>query len=177
MEGQVSINVENKGSILDRWLWESQALGVFVGLMVLASVVLIGILYPILGSKAFFALVFAGVGLVCGIVYGIAGRKVEKLRASIPAEEGEGIQSLIVNGIIQAPGITIIKDDEIVLRPIVGERLTIRRGEIASFREVRFFNGQLLVFKTGFRLTVPGRSRLGVAVGNSYAELLRSRLS
>jgi hypothetical protein len=51
-----------------------------------------------------------------------------------------------------------------------------RLGEIASFREVRFFNGQLLVFKTGFRLTAPGRSRLGVAVGNSYAELLRSQL-
>ncbi len=77
MEGQVSINVENKGSILERWLWEREALGVFVGLMVLVSVVLIGILYPILGAKAFFALVFAGIGLVIGIVYGIVGRKVE----------------------------------------------------------------------------------------------------
>jgi hypothetical protein len=158
--------VENKGSILDRWLWEAELLRVFVGLMVLASAVLIGILYPILGSKAFFALVFAGVGLVCGIVYGIVGRKVERLR----------LQSLIVNGLIQSPGISFFKDDEIVLCPIVGERLTIRLADIASFRQVKWFNGKLLLFKTGFRLTVAGRGRLGVAVPNSYAELLRSRL-
>lgn len=170
------MEIENKTSIWERWLWEREALVVFVGLMVLVSVVLIGILYPILGSKAFFALVFAGVGLVCGIVYGIVCRKVERLRLFISAEGEEGIQSLIINGLIQSPGISFFKDDEIVLCPLVGERLTIRVADVASFRQVRWFNGKLLLFKTGFWLSVPGGGRLGVAVGNSYAELLRSRL-
>jgi len=48
--------------------------------------------------------------------------------------------------------------------------------EAASYREVRFFNGQLLLFKRGFWFTVGGSSRLGVAVPKSYAELLRKCL-
>jgi len=167
---------ENRGSFWEKWLWEAEVLRVFVGLMVVASVVLVGILYPILGSRALFALVFGGIGLVFGIVYGIVGRKVERVRLFISAEGEEGIQSLIVKGLIQSPGISIIQDDEIVLHPIVGERVTIRVADIASYREVRFFNGQLLLFKRGFRFTVGGSSRLGVAVPKSYAELLRKCL-
>ncbi len=166
------MNVENERSIREKWLWEREALRVFVGLMVLASVVLICVLYPIFGRKSLVALFFVGVGLVCGIVYGIVGMKVERLRLFISAEGEEGIQSLIVNGLIQSPGISFFKDDEIVLCPLVGERLTIRLADIVSFRQVKWFNGKLLLFKTGFWLSVPGRGRLGVAVANSYSELL-----
>jgi len=170
------MNVENNRSIWEKWLWEREALRVFVGLMVLASAVLICILYPVVGSKSLFALAFAGIGLVCGIVYGIVGRKVERLGLFISAEGEEGIQSLIVNGLIQSPGISFLKDDEIVLCPLVGERLTIRLADIVSFRQVKWFNGKLLLFKTGFWLSVPGRSRLGVAVPDFYAGLFRDRL-
>jgi hypothetical protein len=170
------MDVENRRGIREKWLWEWEALRVFVGLMGLVSALLICILYPIVGSKSLFALVFVGVGLVCGVVYGIVGRKVERLGLFISAEGEDGIQSLIVNGLIQSPGISFFKDDEIVLCPLVGERLTIRLADIVSFRQVKWFNGKLLLFKTGFWLSVPGRSRLGVAVPDSYVELLRSRL-
>ena len=92
------------------------------------------------------------------------------------ADEGEAIPSLIVDGFLQSPGITVLRPDSMLFRPIAGKPVEVRWEEIKSFREVRWFNGTRLFGKTGFWIDVPGRSRLGVALPASSAKVLRQHL-
>ncbi len=167
---------DSKQSIFQKWLWEPQPLKVLVAALVLIPSVLALIFYPAHGAKAFFILAFASIGLIIWIVYGSVGKRVQALRSSLAHGEGEAVDSLIVNGVLQSPGIVLVKEDELLLVPIVGKRVTVPLAEIKSVRETTWYNGSLLLFKKGFWLDVPGRSRLGVAMSNSSAVLFRKRL-
>ncbi|MHC4623799.1 MAG: hypothetical protein ACYS4W_07840, partial [Planctomycetota bacterium] len=134
------MNDESKRPIWEKWLWEREALRVFVAIMILVAIAAGCILYPFWGRKALFVLAFAIAGFVCWGVYGVVGRKVESLRRSIGVDEDQAVDSLIVNGLIQSPGVAVLKDDEIALHPIVGEAVVLRPSDVASFREVRWFN-------------------------------------
>ncbi len=109
------------------------------------------------------------IGLVFFIIYRVVGRKVTVLQRSFDSSGGEIEESLIVDGFLQSPGIIVLKESEIEMAQIIGNRITIFKAEIESGRECKFFNGALLLGKTGFWLTIPGRGRLGFAVANSVA--------
>ncbi len=163
-------------SVWEQWLWERELLRVAVAVMILVPAVVALALYPAVGAKAFVALVFCCIGAVIWLVFGIVGRKVDKVRESVPAGDGEAIASLIVDGLWQSPGITVLLPDGLQLRPIFGQPVEVRWDEIESFREVRWFNGTRFYTKVGFWFGVPGRSRLGVALLASAAKVLRQHL-
>lgn len=165
-----------KRGILDQWLWEPGPVKLFVAIWVCIPVVLTGVFYAFQGTKALYVLIFTAMGPLFWLVFGSVGKKVENLCRSTAPDEGSPIQSLIVSGMIQSPGIALLKNEELVLRPIVGSEVSVRFADMESVNEVRFFNGKLLIGKTGFWLSVPGRKRLGVAVPNSVADLLREQL-
>ncbi|HEY44507.1 MAG TPA: hypothetical protein G4O11_11055 [Anaerolineae bacterium] len=166
----------NKDSIFQKWLWEPELLRIFVAAWILIPGALAVAFYPVLGTKASWILVFALMGFGAWIVYGIVGKRVQALRNSVPPDEGEPVDSLIVNGIIQSPGIALLKKDELLLIPIVGKRVAVPLADVKSVRETIWYNGSLLFFKKGFWLNIPGRRRLGVAVSNSSAASFRKRL-
>ena len=169
---------DNKDSIFQKWFWDPRPLRIIVAIFILIPSALALVFYFLVGARAFCILAFASIGVGAWIVLGAVGKRVQALRCSLSSEEGEPVDSLIVNGKIQSPGIALLREDELVLVPIVGERVAVPLADIRSVRETSWYNGSLLWFKKkGFWLDVPGRKRLGVAVTNSYAELFRNRLS
>ncbi len=134
-------------------------------------------LLPFVGSKAFFSLIFVGLGPMFRLTYGLVGKKMANLRDSIPPDLGTAMPGLIVQGAIESPGMVIQGAGSLILHPMVGERSETKLSEIQSVREVTWFNGSLLVGKTGFWLTVPDRRRLACAVPDSYVNDFRVWLS
>ena len=170
------MNATSRRPLLDHWLWEARMLRVFVIVAAVVPLVACGVLLPFLGANALWTLVFLGMPLMIGLGYRPVGRRVGRLHDSLSPGEGPAIQALLVRGALQSPGIVTIGPHALTLRPIVGERLEVRLDDVSAVRETRFFNGTLLAGKTGFWLTVPGYERLGCAVPDSFAELLRTRL-
>jgi len=151
-------------------------LRVFVIVAAAVPAVVCGLLATFVGAKALYALIFLCFAPIFGIVYRLTGKRVERVRDSVPEGEGTAIPALMVRGAMQSPGIVTLGPESLVFRPVVGDRLGIRLEEIASVREVRWFNGALLSGKTGFWLMARGHGRLGCAVPNSYAGALRAWL-
>ena len=174
--GDCETNANDTRSMWEQWLWERGPLRVFVVVSVLVPLVVAVALCLAIGAKGFFALLFCPIGLALWIVYGMVGRKVQRLREALPPDEGGAVASLIVDGMLQSPGVAVIRPDVLRLQPIVGQPVEVSWEGIESFREVCWFNGTFLLAKVGFWLDVPGRSRLGVALPASSAALLRQPL-
>ena len=113
-------------------------------------------------------------GLLFRLIYGIVGKKVEQLARSVPRDGEDPVHALIVNGILQAPGLATIKDNGIVVEPISGERVAVHLADIASVHEVFWFNGAGRLYKVGFWLSVLARQRLGVAISRVHADAWRN---
>ncbi len=160
----------------DMWMWQAPLLSVTVGVFVLVPILIACVLYPSRGVMGLMALPFASIGVAGGLVYGWVVRRVARLRQSASAEEGEAVYGLIVNGIIQSPGVVVLKAGVIEFLPIVGKPLTIPVEAIDSVRTCRWFNGTYYLWKTGFWLKVLGRDRLGFAVATSLAGKWRGLL-
>ena len=110
--------------------------------------------------------------LLFRIIYGSVGKRVAALeRAAAPG----AVHALMVNGMIQAPGLASIDENKIVLHPIVGNRVEIPLADIVETTETFAFNGKAVPGKTAFWFKVNGRKRLGVAVSNQYAADWRRR--
>jgi len=102
------------------------------------------------------------------------GRKVRLLRDSLSTEGGEIVESLIVIGRVQSPGVAELRENELVLAPIVGEGVSVDLGELASVRRVRFFNGKSLVWKRW--LVLRASPPLGFAVEDTVARRWQAAL-
>jgi len=163
--------------IRDMWLWEPGLLRLTVGVLILTPVLLACASYPFLRSRAWVICLFAGIGALAWVVYTAVGNKVERLRHLFSADVGEVVDSLIVNGNIQSPGIAVLRDRELVLVPIVGKQIALPFSDIKCLRETRWFNGVYYGWKTGFWLTPPGEKRLGFAVASPVAAEWRDILS
>jgi hypothetical protein len=160
----------------DKWIWEPEVLRSLVILGVVVPLAVSIVLYPFVGEWALWGLLAAGISLVFRVIYGFVGKKVAALAESMPSGYGEPVHALIVNGIIQAPGLATISDDRIVLAPIVGDRIVIELSKIQSVQQTQFFNGKAVPGKTGFWFSVPGHKRLGAAVSNLSADAWRGHL-
>ncbi|MCA9426108.1 MAG: hypothetical protein KC994_13590 [Candidatus Omnitrophica bacterium] len=163
-------------SIFHQWLWEPAPLAIFVTFFLVAPAGLTLGLFPRLGAYSLFCLFSMLIGFGSWITYGIVGKKVRALERELATEENHPVQGLIVNGFIQSPGVILLGENKIALHPIVGDPVTVPLDEIQSFRERNYFNGSLLIFKTGFRLIVPTHKRLGFAIPKSHAGPFRLAL-
>jgi hypothetical protein len=163
--------------IRDQWLWNPTPLRVVVSLFVVFPIIATMALYPSVGRHSLWMLTFSIVGLASWAVYGKVGKRVTALSNSFSQEHGEIAECLIVNGVLQSPGVAVLRDDEIVLAPIIGAPTSVPLETISSVREVQWFNGSLLWWKKGFWLAVPGRKRLGFAVADSIAARWGDRLA
>ena len=105
------------------------------------------------------------------------GHRVGKLRQSLDARDYDVVDALIVRGILQSPGIAGLGREELVLIPVVGSRISIPYHEIRGCEETLWFNGALLIGKTGFWLTLPSSERTGIALPDSRANALRVKLN
>ncbi len=161
---------ENTDSILDKWAWNKGPVIIMTALPILISIILAII------QKSPYFLFISLAGIFAGAVYGTVGKKVATLREEANTQEGDAAESLIVNGIIQSPGIAIMKSETIELIPIVGKAVTVNISEILEVKETKFFNGKSLIGKSGFWVRMPGKARIGFAIPNPVAQKWRPSL-
>ncbi len=109
--------------------------------------------------------------LMFWMIYSVVGSKVDALRADMPAES---VHALMVNGMIQAPGLVHIDGTQVILQPIVGKRVVIPRTSIESTTETFAFNGKAVPGKVAFWFSVPQEKRLGLAVAKRHADAFRA---
>ncbi|MDD5135281.1 MAG: hypothetical protein PHP01_07715 [Phycisphaerae bacterium] len=167
----------NKRSFFDYWLWEPPMLKAFVLTAMGIPVVISCVLFFFIGFKGLIALTFACLGPIFAIVYGPVGKRVSRLSDEISPTDGKAIPGLIIRGIIESPGVVVLGQGSLILQPVIGKCSEVSRSQLTSVREVIWFNGQLLIGKTGFWFSIPGSWRVACAVPNSYANDFRSWLS
>ena len=86
-------------------------------------------------------------------------------------------EALMVVGAIESPGVVVLKDTELILAPIVGNRHTLKMSDIDSVRETTWFNGTKLFWKKGFILGMAGSDRFGFAIPKTIAGRWANRLN
>jgi len=167
----------NKRPLIDHWLWEPPMLKTFVLTAIGIPVVISCILFFLIGTKGLIALTFACFGPIFAIIYGRVGKRISQLSDEVSTTEGKIIPGLIVRGIMESAGVIVLGQNSLIIQPVIGKRSEVSRSQLASVREVTWFNGQLLIGKTGFWFSIPGTWRFACAVPNSYADDFRLWLS
>jgi hypothetical protein len=164
-------------TLWDQWIWERGARTAIAVAIVAVSAIAVLILLPHWGVKTTWLLpIGALVASGHWLIYSWVGGRVESLRASVPKTASLASESRIVIGLMESPGIAAIDGENLLLLPIVGTRVSIPLREIQGFTERKWFNGNLLIGKTGFRILRSDRKRLAFAVGNCFADQWRRRL-
>jgi K+ transporter len=161
-------------STYECWLWEDRKLT----LLLVITVVAVPITFLLTSSTAvpYAGLFPALMGAGFYVVYKIVGNKVKKLYDDLDVENEDVSDALIVNGVIQSPGIVVFRESKMELIPIVGQPVVVSFSDVTDVKEVKTFNGSVLWGKKGFWFTIPRRARLGFAVSNSVADLRRDRI-
>jgi hypothetical protein len=162
--------VSLKNDIYDYWMWNRKPQRILMVAFVVGAVVLAAATYPALGPSSMFFLLLLLIGPFVCAIYGFVGKKVQALKETFSASDGELAECLMVNGRIQSPGIAVLGEKDLTLAPIVGERVTLKLSDIRSYRKVRFFNGKTLIGKRGFYLDAGLPKRLGFAVVGGIAQ-------
>ncbi len=170
-------NSKSSRSLFDHWAWEPPMIKAFLYFFIFVPSLLCLIFLPFIGAHAFFILLIVCIGPFHSITYGFVGKKINDLRASVPADASAVIPARIVKGKIEAAGLVVLMKESIIFLPVMGDRLEIRRSDISSVREVKWFNGSMMVGKTGFWFTVPDGKRRACAVPNSFSNIFRTWLS
>lgn len=161
----------------DLWIWDRKVVGAIFWLFVVGPVAVTAAQYPWDGILEFCALPVSAVGFVFHAVYKFVGRRVERLMGQALSAGRRPIPSLVWFDLLQSPGVASIEGDTLHLTRIAGDPLTLRREEIDSFEEGRWFNGSLLIGKRGFMLKTAADQAVGVAVPASAAAALRGFLT
>jgi len=144
-------------------LWVPGSLGILAGAG----------LYPLAGFHAFWFLTACVPGFIMHSMFGAIGKKLQRLKQNLPAENADGHEALIAIDNIQSPGLAVVDSRQLQLIPLTGQPVTLSLEEIQGVKQSARLPGKYLVGKIAFHLTVEGYSRLAFAVaasvGNRWA--------
>jgi len=154
----------------EKWPWNAEALRAILIIPSLSGIVLTAALYPFAGVKSLWFLSAVVAGVVFSLMYGVVGKKVNKLKNEYKGDPGEIVEGLLVVGIIQSPGIAILRKDELELIPIAGKGYTIPLNELEVFKEGHMLPGKYVWGKRAFILKSHLKKRLAFAVEESIGE-------
>ncbi len=154
----------------EKWPWNKEFLQIFLIVPVLICIVLSALLLPAYGVHSLYFLLAAPCSILFRLIYGIVGKKVAALKESLPVQDGEAAESLMVIGKIQSPGIAVLRESELILVPIVGERCTIMLADIKSVREGSWLPGKYVWGKRAFIIKTSDKRHFAVAVAESVGK-------
>jgi len=153
----------------EQWPWNPAFLRLMLVVPTLLGIIAAASCYPAAGPAALWFLTAPLAGILMNIIYGAVGSRVLKLTGAHRNEPGEVIESLLVIGGIQSPGIAILRTEEIQLIPIAGEPCTIPFRSITGIREGSMLPGRCLLGKRAFTLQTTLNKRLAFAIRKSAA--------
>jgi hypothetical protein len=165
------------GKFREKWPWQGEFLRLMLIVPSVMGLAATAVLYPLAGPHAlwFLSAIFAGV--VMYGVYGAVGRKVTALASNAEDASEDYAQALLVIGGMQAPGIAIMREDELELRAIVGSPEKIDLAAELEVREGRYLPGKFLWGKRAFTfLKAPNGKRLAFAVPESVGSRWSQRI-
>lgn len=76
------------------------------------------------------------------IVNLIVGLLVSRLQDKLPPNPLLQTDCLIINNMLQSPGIAYLGDDKLILKPLIGKQISIPADKLQQIRERRWYNGQ-----------------------------------
>ena len=104
------------------------------------------------------------------LFYGIhkfVGSRVDLLLNKHKSDTGEVLESLMVIGNIESPGIVILRENELEMISITGRSCVLPFNEMEVIKEGSALPGKYLWGKRAFILKSPERKRLGFGVPES----------
>ncbi len=145
----------------NRWMWDRDVLRVVVGALTVAGIALTVLFLPVLGLRALWWLALVLAGVVWLAIYGLVGRKVRALVASLRDESGELSETVIQHNGIQSPGVAVLDEAQLRLVPIVGQPVTVPLSSITAVKHPRTLFGKSFVGKRVLVLETPAARRVG----------------
>ncbi|HRZ36309.1 MAG TPA: serine/threonine-protein kinase, partial [Candidatus Paceibacterota bacterium] len=161
----------------DAWIWNWEYIQLFLIVPLVAGGLVLPFLLPRFGLRALWVFAFELAGIAFAITYAIVGRQVRRVREQVPRTERDVAECLMFRRPFQSPGVAVMHDDRLELKPIVGSPSMVPLADIVAVKEVRWFNGTRLWFKRGFVMDLATGQRVGVAVAEVFARRWRARLS
>ena len=154
-------------SLRRQWPWNKGFIRLFLTIPSISGAVAAALLYPSTGSKAMWFLIGIPMSAMFTLIYRAVGTRVSQLIEEHQTSSGEVVESLLVIGKMQSPGIAILRKNELELVPILGERCTVQLAELEVIREGRMLPGKYVWGKRAFILRTPDSHRLAFAVEES----------
>ena len=161
----------------EAWIWNWEYIQLFLIVPLVAGGLALPFLLPRFGLRALWVFALELGGIALAITYAIVGRQVRRVRAEVPRTERDVAECLMFRRPFQAPGVAVMHEDRLELKPIVGSPIMVPLADIIAVKEVRWFNGTRLWFKRGFVMDLASGQRVGVAVAEVFARRWRARLS
>jgi hypothetical protein len=161
----------------EQWLWHGTARRIWLWHPYVLGVVASVVVFPFERPLALMLLCIAlAIGALIGSIYGYVGKKVRALKQSLAEEEGEMAEVVAQIGNTQSPAVAIMKKQELVLVPLVGDRLTVPFADIQSVQEGGTLYGKGFLWKCVFKIKTPQKRHIGFAVPPSVADRWRRPL-
>ena len=157
----------SQDKLSEKWPWNGEFLRFFLLIPSVIGITATVALYPSAGVHALWFLTAILVGVVLYLVYGAVGRRVENLKRELQDDVGELAEALLVIGKIHCPGVVVLRDSELELVPIVGERRTIALCEVESIGEGKWLPGKYVWGKRAFTLNASIWKPLAFAIPES----------
>ena len=114
-----------------------------LGLYILVLIcVTLGVVYVTSGWMSFhmFWLFLMPAGFYA--IYLVVDLLVDRLRKKLPPGPVLQTDCIIVNNVVQTPGIAHLRGDQLILKPLAGKQISIPISDIQQIRERRWYNGQ-----------------------------------
>jgi len=155
----------------EKWMWDAEYLRVLLIVPSLIGIVAaVTAFYASAGVHSLWFLSAIAVGVLFRLIYGVVGRRVARLKAEYMEDSGEVAEGLLVIGSMQSPGLVVLRSNELVLIPIVGEGYTIPLDELEVLKEGRMLPGKYVWGKRAFILKSRVQKRLAFAVGETIGD-------
>ena len=173
------MNVSSQDKLSEKWPWNGEFLRLMLLLPSVMGIAASVALFPFAGFHALWFLTAILVGAVLYLTFGGAGRRVENLKRELQNEPGDMAEGLLVIGKVHSPGIAVLRESELVLAPIVGERRVFPLETIDVIGEGRWLPGKYVWGKRAFTLNASSMKPLAFAVpesvGARWSPILRNR--
>ena len=161
----------------DTWPWEPSFRATWYLGAAGISLMFVALAWPQFGVGALWWLLVALAGPFMAGVYGAVGSRVAALEQHFAGDPGEVVQTLLVIGTLQSPGVAVLRESELTLAAITGREITVPLGGIENVQESGRLPGKGLIGKRAFLFSAPEEKRLAFAVTRDVARRWGPRLT
>ncbi|MFH1727951.1 MAG: hypothetical protein ABIA04_05995 [Pseudomonadota bacterium] len=158
--------------LYEKWMWNWEIMRLWLIIPFFLGLLLTIALYPFLGlNSLYFLFTFFG-GLQVVIIYYIFGKKVEALKLRVTNKEANILESQILIGKIQTPGIIVLNENSLRLIPLWRDELLINKENLKSYKKSKWLGSKYLPFKECFVCQLSDGRYVSFGLGESSEKIV-----